>query len=230
MGFVKAAFKAMLPRWVPNEAYKARTLGLRKYVRYTWLIRTQARKMAMPQPNVPYDIDAPTAVALDLTTLHAVRSHFIESAQGIRELRAFKRLAPGHSTFLDIGAAEGIFSAAFCALTGGSAYAFEPSPDMFERLTALAAANADFNMHLSSIALGATEKTQAVDVYSDSQYRGVDGDAEAIAVMAVNTLDDFVGQHGIDVRFREDRRRGHGARGAKGRLRSVPAMDRCGDA
>jgi FkbM family methyltransferase len=172
---------------------------VRKYARYTRLEQAQ-RRNAPPQANAPFDIGAPVPIVLHASTVSGVRSHWVTSGQGIAELRAFKRIASGHSTFLDIGAGSGIFSAAFCALTGHQALAFEPSPVKFESLLALIELNPGFEIAPFNVALGRTEGNQAVKRSpGGAQFRGVDESAGAIATatMPVQTLDGFVQQHGV---------------------------------
>jgi FkbM family methyltransferase len=124
----------------------------------------------------------------------AVKSHWVDAGQGMRELAAFRRVSHGHSTFLDIGAAQGIFSAAFCALTSRVAYAFEPSPSMFEELEALIGLNPRFNTVPFKLALGAAAGTLRVQSHG-AQFRGVAGAEVNGATMAVDTLDNFVGRN-----------------------------------
>jgi FkbM family methyltransferase len=145
---------------------------------------------------MPFDIGARVPIVLHDSTLPGIRSHWLDAGQGTPELDAFKRAAPGHATFLDIGAACGIFSAAFCALTDGHAYAFEPSPTMFEGLEALIELNPEFKITPVKIALGAVAESRLVETHG-AQFRGV-GSAEANgAAMDVETLDDFVGRHDL---------------------------------
>ncbi|HEX3433501.1 MAG TPA: FkbM family methyltransferase [Solirubrobacteraceae bacterium] len=148
----------------------------------------------MPLAGAPFEIGAPVPIVLDETTVKAIRSHWVDVGPGLSELQAFKRLAGGHRAFLDIGAAQGIFSAAFCAMTGGQAYAFEPSPEMFAELAALIDKNPEFSISPFAIALGSVAGSQRVQPFG-AQFRGVD-DAQAETVtMSVETLDDFVARH-----------------------------------
>jgi FkbM family methyltransferase len=158
------------------------------------------RHAPVPRVDVPFDIGAPVPIILHESTIQAVRSHWVDAGQGMRELAAFRRVAPGYSTFLDIGAAQGIFSAAFCALTGGHAYAFEPSPSMFDELAALISVNPEFTTVPLKIALGAVAGVQGVQP-NGAQFRGVDS-AEAITeMMTVETLDSFVGRNELTPDF-----------------------------
>jgi FkbM family methyltransferase len=118
----------------------------------------------------------------------------------MKELAAFRRVSPGHFTFLDIGAAQGIFSAAFCALTGRHAYAFEPSPVMFEELTALIALNPEFNTMPFNMALGAVAGIQRVQRHG-AQFRGVSSAQPNAEMMTVETLDNFVGRNELTPDF-----------------------------
>ncbi len=174
--------RRILPTWLYAELHKQRRLGPKRYVQYTWLEQRQRRKPP-PRAGAPFDICAPVPIMLHDSTVHGVRSHWVTSGQGIRELRAFRRIAPGHSMFLDIGAGAGIFSAAFCALTGNQACAFEPSPTMFGRLTALIDLNPSFKIAPFNLALGAVSGTQPVSSYADSQFRGIHEDERATETM-----------------------------------------------
>jgi FkbM family methyltransferase len=193
-GIERSALRRLLPLSLRRELYNVRRLGPAKYTRYAWLKQTQRRKPA-PRADAPFDIGASVPIMLHDSTVYGVRSHWVESGQGIKELRAFKRLAPGHSTFLDVGAGSGIFSAAFCALTGGRAYGFEPSPGMFTRLTALVELNPDFEITPFNIALGATAGAQAVSAHADMQLRRVHVAEAAAETMTVETLDGFVARN-----------------------------------
>lgn len=195
---VRSALARYFPRRFRDELYRLRVLGGRDYARNKW--RHATGRAPVPQANVPFDIGAPVSIVLHESTLKAVRSHWVDHGQEMRELAAFRRVAPGHSTFLDIGAAQGIFSAAFCALTGGDAYAFEPSPIMFEELTALSSLNPEFQTTCLKIALGAVAGTQRVEAHG-AQLRGVDageGDGE---MMTVETLDNFAGRRELSPDF-----------------------------
>jgi FkbM family methyltransferase len=145
---------------------------------------------------MPFDIGARVPIVLHDSTVPGVRSHWVDAGQGTPELDAFKRLAPGHATLLDIGAARGIFSAAFCALTDGHAYAFEPSPTMFEGLEALIELNPEFKITPAKIALGAVAGSQLVETHG-AQFRGVRSAEANGAAMEVETLDDFVARHDL---------------------------------
>jgi FkbM family methyltransferase len=141
--------------------------------------------------GAPFEIGAPVPIVLHESTVKAVRSHWVDVGPAMNELHAFRRAASGHRVFLDIGAAQGIFSAAFCALTGGQAYAFEPSPEMFEELMALIDQNPGFKITPCEIALGAAAGVQRVQHFG-AQFRGVNSTEGDDVTMAVETLDDFV--------------------------------------
>ncbi len=196
---VKPALRRLTPKQVRNELFKARTLGVTKYARYTRLEQAQRRRAA-PQANAPFDIGAPVPIVLHDTTVAGVRSHWVSSGQGIAELRAFTRVAPGHSTFLDIGAGSGIFSAAFCALTGHQAWAFEPAPVKFEALLSLIELNPGFEIEAVNVGLGGTDGNQLVTrCQAGELFRAVDESAAVTATetMPVQTLDGFVELHGL---------------------------------
>lgn len=190
----RAALARYFPRRLRDELYHLRVLGARDYTRNK--LRHATGRAPVPQANAPFDIGAGVPIVLHETTLKAVRSHWVDYGQEMRELDAFKRMAPGHSTFLDIGAAQGIYSAAFCALTGGRAYAFEPSPVMFEELIALSKLNPGFQTSCLKVALGAEAGTQQAELHG-AQWRGVDSGAQVGETMTVETLDSFVREEGL---------------------------------
>ena len=196
---VRSVLRRCFPRRVHTELYQLRRLGSRGYTRNKWREHT-TRGGPEPQANVPFDIGAPVPIVLHDSTVSGVRSHWVVPGQSMKELDAFKRVAPGHSTFLDIGAGAGIFSAAFCALTDRHAYAFEPSPTMFERLTALADLNPGFEITPFKIGLGAVAGTQLVQLH-DGLFRGVRSAEANTETMSVETLDHFVGRHELTPDF-----------------------------
>lgn len=192
---LKAAIRPIIPARARAELFRVRRLGLSKYIEYTRLERAERRKSA-PLPGKPYDIGAPGPIILHASTIPTVRSHWIDYGHAIKEFRAFKRLAPDHQVLFDVGAAEGIFSAAFCALTGRSAWAFEPSPVMFQRLSDLRALNPNLQIFAFKTAVGETVGSQRAREYTDGQFSAVgvtDGDRHE---MLVTTLDTFVQTHG----------------------------------
>jgi len=190
----RSVLRRLLPQWLRRELYYVRRAGPRNYVRQAWLYLRQPRKPT-PQANAPFDIGAPVPIVLHASTVDGFRSQFVASRHhSTDELDAFKRIAAAHSTLLDVGAGVGIFAAAFCALTGKQAYAFEPSPTMFARLQALVEVNPDFQIAAFNIGLGAATGAQEVG-HSGTQFRAVDSSGDAIETMAVETLDDFVSRY-----------------------------------
>jgi FkbM family methyltransferase len=174
---------------VRDEAHKARRLGAAKYLRYTRLERGEQRRHG-PLGGRPFDVGGQRPIVLDASSLNAVRGHWLQSGLGIRELRAFQRLAPGHSVMLDIGAAEGIFAAAFCAITGGRALAFEPSPEMSARLDALMKRNPGFDITHVNVALAGADGAIATQTVADGQLRAAtDGALGARQTVPARTLD-----------------------------------------
>jgi FkbM family methyltransferase len=200
---VRAVLKRCAPRRLRNERYRLRIFGPRDYSRNVW--RRVTGRAPVPQADVPFDIGAAVPIVLHESTVRAVRSHWVDVGPGMRELDAFRRVAPGHSAFLDIGAAQGIFSAAFCALTGRDAYAFEPAPSMFDDLVALIDANPEFSIKPFRVALGAVAGEQLAQSQG-AQLRGV-GSVEAntatmaAETMTVDTLDSFVARNGLTPDF-----------------------------
>jgi FkbM family methyltransferase len=189
---VRSVVGRYFPRSFRDELYQLRVLGTRDYSRNKW--RHATGRAPVPRANAPFDIGAPVPIVLHESTVPGIRSHWVDAGQGMRELGAFRRVAPSCSTFLDIGAAEGIFSAAFCALTGRQAYAFEPSPVMYKDLAALIELNPDFNIVPCKTAFGAVAGAQCVQSYG-AQFRGVDIDEGPTEMMVVEPLDDFAGRN-----------------------------------
>jgi FkbM family methyltransferase len=196
---IRPVLRRYAPRWLRSESYQLRSIGARGYLRRAWRRRAIGRAPE-PEANAPFDIGAPVPIILHASTLNGVKSHWLDRGEGTAELDALKRLAPGHSTFLDIGAAGGIFAAAFCALTGGRAYAFEPSPGMFARLTALSVTNPSFAIEPFQIALGAVSGLQPMLAHG-AQLRGVASAEAGSMTISVQTLDDFVAAHELEPDF-----------------------------
>jgi len=192
---LRTAVRRLVPAPVRAELFRVRRLGPSKYVAYTRLERRERRRQ-VPMAGAPFDIGAPTPIVLHASTVHTVRSHWVDYGHAIKELEAFRRLAPDHRLLFDVGAAEGIFSAAFCALTGRPAWAFEPSPVMFRRLSELLSMNPALDIRAHHTALGATAGVVRAREYTDGQFSAAgvgEGDTHE---MRVATLDDFVRAHG----------------------------------
>ena len=192
---LKASVRSLVPAPARAELFRVRCLGASKYVAYKRLER-RARRRQVPAAGEPFDVGAPTPIILHASTVHAVRSHWVEYGHPIKELMAFQRLAPEHRVLFDVGAAEGIFSAAFCALTGRPAWAFEPSPAMFQRLSDLRSSNPGLGINAHRVALGAEEGVVLAREYTDGQFSAAgvsEGDTQE---MPVTTLDEFVRAHG----------------------------------
>ncbi len=196
---VKSVLRRYAPRGLRSEGYALRRLGFGGYLRSKWHRRAM-RGAPEYRANEPFDIGAPVPIVLHASTLNAVKSHLVDRGAGTQELDAFKRLAPGHSSFLDIGAAAGIFAAAFCALTAKQAYAFEPSPAMYERLTALIEMNPSFEIEPFQLAFGSVAGTQLMQSRG-TQFRGVSSADAATTTISVETLDGFVADHELTPDF-----------------------------
>lgn len=187
--------KKLIPSRLREMRFGLKRVGPARFVRYRRLERVERRRPA-PRAGEPFDIGGGTIV-LHASTVRSVLSHWVEYGHGIQELHAFKRLAPGHRLLLDIGAAEGIYAAAFCALTGQRAWAFEPSPEMFGRLEQLRRLNPNLAIDATNVALGANSGERSVVRYSDGQFSGVGAPPGERDVMAVTTLDAFADEHGL---------------------------------
>jgi FkbM family methyltransferase len=193
-GIEGASLNRSFVRRLRVELYRARHQGFKRYARTAWRRRT-VPQAPQPRANAPFDIGADVPIVLHESTLPGVRSHLVDDGGGTEELDALKRLARGHSTFLDIGAAAGVFSAAFCALTGNRAYAFEPSSAMFKRLESLVGLNPRLQITPVNLALGAVAGSQLVTVSSNSQFRAAGTSDTDTETMSVETLDGFVNAH-----------------------------------
>lgn len=191
--------KKAIPTRLREARYKLKRLGPARFARYRRLERVERRKPP-PRGGQPFDIGG-GAIVLHASTVHSVRSHWVEYGHGIQELHAFQRLAPGHRLMLDVGAAEGIYSAAFCSLTGRCAWAFEPSPEMFGRLEDLRCLNPNLAIDATNIALGASVGQRSVRQYTDGQFSGVGAAPGEHDIMSVTTLDAFIEGHGLEPDF-----------------------------
>jgi FkbM family methyltransferase len=183
------------PRRVREARYKLQRVGLVRFLRYTRLEHAERRKPA-PQAGGLFDIGGGQMI-LHAGTVPAVRSHWIEYGHGIIEMNAFRRLAADHDVLLDIGAAEGIYAAAFCALTGKSAWAFEPSPDKFANLEDLRRLNPALDIKSVNLGLDAHSGQRTFCRHSDGQVAGVAASSEGAETLPVTSVDEFVEQHGL---------------------------------
>ena len=195
-----AVLRRLLPQRVRLEIFHARELGPARYTRSRWR-RQRLGDVPQPQADAPYDIGGLAPIVLPASVLGGFQAHFVDRGHGTAELDAFKRLAASHECFLDIGAAAGLFAAAFCALTGQRAYAFEPSPRNFARLQEVVAANPALQIESHELALGAVAGEQAVDAAHGAQFRGVADAAAGDQTMLVQTLDGFVDAHQLKPDF-----------------------------
>jgi FkbM family methyltransferase len=186
------ALKNAVPLGFREARFKLKRLGPVKCARYHRLERI-ARRKPSPVGGQLFDIGG-GAFVLHASTVHSVLSHWVEYGHGIQELHAFTRLASNHRLLLDIGAAEGIYAAAFCSLTGRAAWAFEPSPEMFGRLRDLCAINPGLAIEATNLALGAKVGQRSVRQYTDGQFTGVGVAPGESEVMTVTTLDAFVAE------------------------------------
>jgi FkbM family methyltransferase len=193
---LKSTIRRVVPTRLRSEVFRLRRLGPRKFLEYTRLEQQERRRSTL-DAGAPFDVGGRLPIVVPPTAVHAVRSHWVDYGHGIKELRAFARLAPQHESFLDIGAAEGIFSAAFCAFTHRAAWAFEPSPEMQERLADMCRVNPDFEISYLPFALGARERQQALWQYSDGQFGALPDGVTGTQEMEVRTLDAVVQDQGI---------------------------------
>jgi FkbM family methyltransferase len=186
----RASLRQVVPLSLRETRYKLKRLGIAKFIRYH-RIESRERRKPPPQAGSSFDIGGAHFV-LHESTIAAVRSHWVEYGHGILELKAFKRVAHAHDMLLDIGAAEGIYSACFCALTGRSAWAFEPSREKFPNLEDLCHLNPDLAIHPVNIAVDANAGERAFRRYPDGQFSGVGATPENSELLPVTTIDAFV--------------------------------------
>jgi FkbM family methyltransferase len=200
-GIARRVLRRASPQRLRVEVYRARRRGLRRY----WaakLGRERGMSVALPSPGEPFDVGGRVPIVLHESTVRGLRTHLRGETAGASELDVFKQLASGRRAFLDIGAGSGVFTATFCALTGGRAHAFEPSPVMFGELSALIELNPELQMTVEKIALGERAGTIAAEQHG-RQYRNVASaaGAEPSESMSVETLDAFVARHAIEADF-----------------------------
>ncbi len=74
--------------------------------------------------------------------------------RNVVEMQGFIKYAKNRHSFIDIGALYGDFSLIFCAMTNGTAYAVDPSPDANDVLSKLMALNPDKQIFQHPIAIG----------------------------------------------------------------------------
>jgi FkbM family methyltransferase len=199
-GIARRALRRSVPARLRSEIYRLRMRGVRGYAR-SKLAARGGGAASRPRANAPFDIGAAVPIVLHASTVHGIESHLRETAKGAgSELDVFIELAHGHETFVDVGAGAGVFSAAFCAATGERAFAFEPSPEMFDRLTSLSELNPSFEIMRLNVALGDEPGTRAVESHGP-QYRGVSAAADGGDAMTVETLDEFAERNTLSPDF-----------------------------
>jgi len=121
---------------------------------------------------------------------------------------AMRRLLRPRDTFLDVGASIGYLTAVGAGLVGpsGQVHSFEPMPEHFQRLRALAAANPEFRIVTSNCALGETEGEatiyvpKAADIGWNTMVPGfmpAESRARALTV-PVHRLDAYVREQGLN--------------------------------
>ena len=113
--------------------------------------------------------------------------------RNVVEMRGFLRYAKGFKCLVDIGALYGDFSLVFCALTGGSAHAVDPSPEANAVLAKLIAANPAVRIHPHSLALGAEPGTleMAYEWIHCVALAGAKSESRTVSVTQ-QTMDRFV--------------------------------------
>ncbi len=182
--------RRILPRRVRQQAYRLRRIGLRGWTRQG--LRRLGGAVPGPRAGEPYGIGGKTPIVLHERAVRGAAVQWTAGGAAASEWEAFRKLAPRYSSFLDIGGGTGIFSAAFCALSGGSAHAFEPSPEMYEFLAALIELNPRLRIEAQPLALGSSSGRQGVKDVAGLQFRAASAGEECERTMPVETLDAFV--------------------------------------
>jgi FkbM family methyltransferase len=123
------------------------------------------------------------------SALSALKYHLEENGESIDELATLIELTTRHQKFFDIGAAEGLFSAVFCALSSsGRVSAYEPSPTMVPRLRELVERNRfQERLQVNEKALGRATGARLAGFSSNGFLDSAAADATTVAF---TTLDE----------------------------------------
>jgi len=139
---------------------RSRKLFIRKLCaevrRRRWSSRPIRRTIQIGNVSFPLDPE------LDASMMNAI--HFGDYGLEVA-LHLEKFLQPG-MTFVDVGANVGYFSALALNTVGptGSVHSFEPVPDLFRRLEALAHANPQYQLACNRCALGSKAESRTIAI------------------------------------------------------------------
>jgi FkbM family methyltransferase len=123
------------------------------------------------------------------------------------ELLFVKKMLKQGDTFIDIGANIGLFSLYASKYVGktGSVYAFEPTPETFERLKANCSLNNTQNIYTQQLGLSNKKDVLKLNVSKDGRdawntfAANPKGDFAESVMVDVTTLDDFIATNKIDI-------------------------------
>lgn len=151
---IKAFIRKILPGKLRKEIYLLRKNGWKDYLALLKARREYTKFNPDPSSNIYH-----TRRGVSIRYYPGFRKHleprFLDSFDQIEEYHAFINLCEDKDSLIDVGAGRGLFSLGFCSLTGGTAYAFEPSPYMREGLWKNVQLNPEYDVHVVPVALGA---------------------------------------------------------------------------
>jgi FkbM family methyltransferase len=160
--------------------------------------------------DVRFDVD---------TSLHAItRKYYFQTHEMFLDA-IFRKYLPAGSTFIDVGANMGYWSAKAASLVGksGAVHSFEPVPPFFVSVHRLAASNPKHNIYANNLACGAQagQIEMAVVVPDAANYSNFDtniGSSSALpgflaheptltqkTIVNVIRLDDYIQENNIDL-------------------------------
>lgn len=194
----------LLPGPVVEFVRGCRYRGTGEHVRFLWASRRNRQAHRKLNAHLPPERLA-LAAGVEFSVQPEVRSTFEEFTHGnaemVDEMHAFLRLAQGCRCLLDIGALYGAFSLAFCARTGGQAFAFEPNRLSREVLEAHARLNPGLQLNVLPFGVGEARRVVAVEAGFHFTALGP-GQAPAAGLntdqMEVVALDEFCPGRGIE--------------------------------
>ncbi len=170
-------FRNAYRRYVPShwrwKIYLLRWLGPFKFIRGGFsisLAKLRVHGTAVNSDGTLWSVPQVGLLNLGNHSTQTLRAHWIEHAQPISEFKAFVRWARGRRTLIDAGAAEGLFSIAFCRMTSGQAFAFEPSPVMLARLRDNLSRNSRLNVSVCDVALGSANSAVIFRQVADGMW------------------------------------------------------------
>lgn len=151
---IKSFIRKILPRKLKKEIYLIRKNGWKGYIDLLKARREYTKFNPYPTSNVYRTIRGVSIRYYPEFRKH-LEPRFLDSIDQIEEYHTFINLCKDKDLLIDVGAGRGLFSLGFCSLTGGTAYAFEPSPYMREGLWKNVQLNPEYDVRVVPIALGA---------------------------------------------------------------------------